>query len=54
MSQPQSREIRVFLSSTFRDMEAERAHLIKTIFPACGRRAGHGRWALPRSTCAGV
>jgi hypothetical protein len=29
----QSREIRVFLSSTFRDMEAERNHLIKQIFP---------------------
>ncbi len=30
---PKSREIRVFLSSTFRDMEAERNHLIKHIFP---------------------
>ena len=27
------REIRVFLSSTFRDMDAERSYLIKTIFP---------------------
>ncbi len=30
---PTSREIRVFLSSTFRDMEAERNHLVKQIFP---------------------
>jgi tetratricopeptide (TPR) repeat protein len=29
----ESREIRVFLSSTFRDMEAERNHLIKHVFP---------------------
>lgn len=28
-----SREIRVFLSSTFMDMEAERNHLIKCVFP---------------------
>jgi hypothetical protein len=28
-----SREIRVFLSSTFRDMDAERSHLVKTVFP---------------------
>lgn len=27
------REIRVFLSSTFKDMEAERNYLIKTVFP---------------------
>ena len=30
---PLSREIRVFLSSTFRDMDAERTHLIKQVFP---------------------
>ena len=28
-----SRQIRVFISSTFRDMQAERDHLIKIIFP---------------------
>ncbi|MCX8511920.1 MAG: DUF4062 domain-containing protein [Chthoniobacteraceae bacterium] len=33
MNELQSREMRVFLSSTFRDMEAERAHLIKNVFP---------------------
>ena len=37
-----TREIRVFLSSTFRDMEAERTHLIKKVFPkvrtACQER----------------
>jgi nephrocystin-3 len=31
--EPPSREIRVFLSSTFRDMDAERSHLIKQVFP---------------------
>lgn len=30
----QSREIRVFLSSTFKDMEAERNHLLTQVFPA--------------------
>ena len=30
---PATREIRVFLSSTFRDMEAERNHLVKQVFP---------------------
>jgi len=29
----QLREIRVFLSSTFKDMDAERNHLIKQVFP---------------------
>jgi hypothetical protein len=34
MSNPASpREIRVYLSSTFKDMEAERNHLIKQVFP---------------------
>jgi preprotein translocase subunit SecA/nephrocystin-3 len=27
------RQIRVFISSTFRDMQAERDHLVKFIFP---------------------
>jgi len=26
--------VRVFISSTFRDMHAERDHLVKTVFPA--------------------
>ena len=30
---PTSREIRVFLSSTFQDMDAERNHLLKQVFP---------------------
>ena len=42
MSHLQSREIRVFLSSTFRDMQFERDHLIKNVFPqirqACRKR----------------
>lgn len=29
-----SREVRVFLSSTFADMQAERDYLVKKIFPA--------------------
>ena len=29
----QERVIRVFVSSTFRDMQAERDHLVKIIFP---------------------
>jgi hypothetical protein len=29
----QSREIRVFLSSTFKDMDAERNYLVKQVFP---------------------
>ena len=37
-----SREIRVFLSSTFKDMEAEREYLLGRIFPeirkACAER----------------
>jgi hypothetical protein len=33
MSQPINRQIRVFVSSTFRDMQAERNHLVKFIFP---------------------
>src|SRR3989442_8765103 len=28
-----NRQIRVFISSTFRDMQAERDHLVKFIFP---------------------
>src|SRR6266851_51860 len=30
---PQSRQIRVFISSTFRDMHAEREELVKQVFP---------------------
>jgi tetratricopeptide (TPR) repeat protein len=33
MPSPQDRQIRVFISSTFRDMGAERDHLVKFIFP---------------------
>ena len=31
------REVRVFLSSTFRDMEAERAYLVRQMFPVVRR-----------------
>ncbi len=33
MTQTESRQIRVFISSTFRDMQAERDYLVKFIFP---------------------
>ncbi|MDE6305200.1 MAG: DUF4062 domain-containing protein, partial [Muribaculaceae bacterium] len=36
---PVAREIRVFISSTFRDMQAERDHLINRVFPALSREA---------------
>lgn len=32
------REVRVFISSTFRDMHAERDHLVKVVFPALRER----------------
>lgn len=42
MLHPNAREIRVFLSSPFRDMNAERDHLLKHVFPefrrACAER----------------
>ena len=52
-----SRTIRVFLSSTFRDMGVERSHLINTVFrhlPALARERGVEltgvdlRWGFPR------
>ena len=33
-----SREVRVFISSTFRDMDSERNYLVKTIFPQLHKR----------------
>ena len=36
---PESREVRVFLSSTFRDFMEERELLVKQVFPALNRRA---------------
>jgi nephrocystin-3 len=38
-SAPESREIRVFLSSTFRDFMEERELLAKQVFPELNRRA---------------
>jgi hypothetical protein len=34
----QNQTIRVFISSTFRDMQAERDHLIRVVFPELERR----------------
>ena len=36
-TQPRHREIRVFISSTFRDMQEEREELVKQIFPQLRR-----------------
>src|SRR4051812_25114640 len=35
--------VRVFISSTFRDMHAERDHLVKMVFPALRERLGKYR-----------
>ena len=37
MTDPTFRQIRVFISSTFRDMGAERDHLVKFVFPQLRR-----------------
>ena len=34
----QSRQVRVFISSTFRDMHAERDHLVTVVFPELRER----------------
>jgi len=39
MPERDSRQIRVFLSSTFRDFMQERDQLVKQVFPALRRRA---------------
>ena len=55
-NQPRQREIRVFISSTFRDMQEEREELVKRIFPQlrrlCESRAVTWgevdlRWGIP-------
>lgn len=38
MPQPRSRQVRVFISSTFRDMQAERNHLVRFVFPELEQR----------------
>ncbi len=37
------RPVKVFISSTFRDMYAERDHLIKVVFPALREKLGKYR-----------
>ena len=34
--------VRVFISSTFRDMQAERDHLVRFVFPKLREEASHG------------
>jgi len=52
----QTRQVRVFISSTFRDMQEERDYLVKYIFPELRRRCRERqvefvdvdlRWAIP-------
>ena len=38
MPQPRSRQVRAFISSTFRDMQAERDHLMRVVFPELEQR----------------
>src|SRR2546426_10195230 len=40
------RTVRVFISSTFRDMHAERDHLVKVVFPALRERLAPDRGHL--------
>ncbi len=40
------RTIRVFISSTFRDMHAKRDHLVKVVFPALRERLEKYRFHL--------
>jgi preprotein translocase subunit SecA/nephrocystin-3 len=48
------REIRVFISSTFRDMQEEREELVKQIFPQLRRLCESRGVTWARWTCAGV
>jgi len=43
------REIRVFISSTFRDMQEEREELVKQIFPQLRRRCTGPRTGMCKS-----
>ena len=47
------RNVRVFVSSTFRDMHAERDHLVRAVFPELKSSAGKGRFTSPMWTCDG-
>ena len=47
--------VRVFISSTFRDMHAERDHLVKVVFPELRERLlPHRDRPRSTSTCAGA
>ena len=49
-----SRTVRVFISSTFRDMHGEREELVKRVFPSFASCARSGALVGPRSTSAGA
>jgi hypothetical protein len=44
MGKPAKRQIRVFVSSTFRDMQAERDYLVKFIFPQLRKLCAQRMW----------
>jgi hypothetical protein len=46
------RTVRVFLSSTFRDMHAERDHLVKVSSRPCVSGCCLFAWSCSTSTCA--
>ena len=55
-NQPPDRSVRAFVSSTFRDMHAERDHLVPVVFPELRERVGQLgleffdvdlRWGVP-------
>ena len=46
--------VRVFISSTFRDMHAERDHLVKVVFPALREELESTASSWWTSTCAGA
>jgi hypothetical protein len=59
---PTSKVVRVFISSTFRDMHAERDHLVTVVFPElreCCEKLGLEffdvdlRWGVPEKTVDG-
>lgn len=46
--------VRVFISSTFRDMHAERDDLVTVVFPECASASSSCSWSSSTSTCAGA
>src|ERR1700733_6087185 len=62
INEPRQREVRVFISSTFRDMHAERDHLVTVVFPELRERVEKLgleffdvdlRWGVPEKSADG-